>query len=438
MNKQVTLSFAHGRGNLDHNARRKNGNPRTWGIRERQVWNETIIERDVDEVLENNLGHALRAYNAKQLTGKHPHPERVKTMQEWVRAQRRGRPAYTEFVFQLGNKLTACPYDYVTKNGQMIAMDGSVIMPWQTKKTPMPRVLDGKLYPSDEQKELKKVYRSMFERFCELNQYMIPVGAYVHCDEFGGTHLHLDIICMSEKMSKKKNSIGWSLGVTACEAQMLDKMGIKYGKTRNDNAQKVWTRLMREEMTRVANEHGYEIIDGRCRGRKKEDTPVYIEQENARNDYLDGVWNDLQAKERSLNERERAVNVRMSNLDAREAQIKRAERDLDAREAGFQNKLRDLERREQRVNTLKNVADTTMETAKRIREDADRCWKEANDAILECDKWKEKYREAENELAAAKKQLAAREKVIGQIQTAHPEWFKNIVIERGIGHGRKM
>lgn len=429
MIKKVTLSFAHGKGNMDHNARRKNGNLRTWGKRNRRVWNETIVERNVDEVLEQMFGDELRSYNEKQIAK--GHPERTKTMSEWVSGQRRGRVAYTEYVVQIGNRLTGCAYDYVIKDGKMIAEDGSVIMPWQTKKVPKAVKRDGKIFPSAEQSELKAVYRAMLQRFIKVNPHMIIVGAYIHCDEQGGVHMHIDAICVS----KTKNGIGLGLGVTGCLEQTLKERGIKHGKSRKDNAQRTWTRLMREELTRVAREHGYEIIDGRCHGRKHVDTDTYIEQENARNDYLDKVYTDLQVKERSLNERERAVNVRMSNLDAREAQIKRAEMDLDTRESRFQNKLRDLERRELRVNTLKNVADTTMEAANRIRQDADRSWKQANDAIIECDKWKVKYREKENELELTKKQLVDREKMIGQIQEDHPELFKNIEIGRGSGNG---
>lgn len=432
MDKRRTLSFVHGRGNLDHNARRKNGNPRTWGIRNRRIWNETLLERDVDEVLEKTFGAKLRKYNEEQLAGRHP--ERTKTMSQWVRAQRRGHPAYVEYVFQLGNKLTGCSYEYETLNGQMIDEDGSVIMPWQTRKTPKAVKRNGKIYPSREQVDLKKVYKAMYNRFTEINQYMIPVGAYIHCDEVCGVHMHVDMICVS----KTKNGIGLGLGVTGCQARILKELGIKHGGARYDNAEKTWTALMRTEMTRVANEHGYEIIDGRCRGRKKVDTETYIEQENARNDYLDAVYEDLQAKKKAVAEREWAVNKRASDLEAQAAQVKRAKKEMELKEDSYVSKLKDLERRELRAQTLKNVADTEMEIARMMKQVAGSSWDEANNEVIEADKWKEKYQNVENELAGMKRRLADRDSVIEQVKVAHPEWFRDVEIGRGNGNGRKM
>ena len=41
----LSLSFVPGRGNIEHNLRIKNGNPRTWGIRDRREWNTVLVNR---------------------------------------------------------------------------------------------------------------------------------------------------------------------------------------------------------------------------------------------------------------------------------------------------------------------------------------------------------------------------------------------------------
>ena len=136
----LSLSFVPGRGNIEHNLRIKNGNPRTWGIRERKEWNEVLVNRDVRDVLRETFEPSIAKYNEKQIADKRY--TRTKTIDDWIDTQmkKKTRP-YTEYIIQLGNKLTGCTYEHeVGKDGfQIDETSGTKIMPWQTKKTPKPQ-----------------------------------------------------------------------------------------------------------------------------------------------------------------------------------------------------------------------------------------------------------------------------------------------------------
>lgn len=414
INKMIdrTLSFAHGNGDLDHNARRKNGNERTCGMRERRVWNDTLIELNANDVLEREYGAALRAYNEKQIVGRHP--ERCKTMDDWVSGQRRGGRPYTEYVVQIGNRLTGCPYEFVTdKNGNMIATDDTVILPWQTRKTPAPLIRDGRLHVSAEYGRLKALYKDVFNKWNKWNPDMIIVGAYIHADEKGGVHMHIDCICKS----KAKNGIGLGIGVTGCLKQMLDKEGIKYGTTRKDNAQKIWTKLMRERLTELANQHGYNIVNGHCAGRKKRSTQQFIVEENLRNDALDKLHNELLNKEHELNARQRDIestidelSARASYLDEREASIKNKERAAKDREVA-------LHGREVRLSAQESRVQSNLAVARADKNAAALMLQEVQQKNFELDK-----REAE-----LQKQIASVQNILNMVKEHHPEWLRGVV-----------
>lgn len=412
MKTDVTLSFAHGAGDLDHNARRKNGNVRTYAMRERRVWNETLIEQDVDAVLEHEYGSALRAYNEKQIAGRHP--ERCKTMEQLVHAQRRGGRAYTEYVVQLGNRLTGCPYEWVTdEHGNMIATNGQVIMPWQTRKTPAPLVRDGKLFMSDTGIWLKKFYKSVYQKWNEWNPDMIVVGAYIHADEKGGVHMHLDCVCKS----KSQNGIGLSIGVTGCLRQMLDREGIKYGTSRKDNAQKTWTKQMRQRLTELAKQHGYTIVDGHCKGKKHKSTPEYIEEENIKNDYLDKKHEALIKKESELNAWQRSLQEAAEEQDARLDYIRERESAVADKERAVRAKEDALVAREVRLSAKESRVQANLAVAQ-----ADK-----NSAALMLQEVQQRNYELDRREAALKKQIASVQHVLDLVKEHHPEWLRGVV-----------
>lgn len=413
MRTDLTLSFAHGKGDLDHNARRKNGNSRTYATRERRVWNEPLVEQDVDAVLEREYGAALRAYNEKQIAGRHP--ERCKTITDWVKAQRRGGRPYTEYVVQLGNRLTGCPYEYVTDvNGNMLDENGRIILPWQTRKTPAPLVRDGLIHVSEEYRRLKEVYKDAFKKWNKWNPDMVIVGAYIHADERGGVHMHLDCICKS----KAKNGIGMGIGVTGCLKQMLDREGVAYGTTRKDNAQKVWTRLMRKRLTKLAKEHGFTIVDGHCKGKPHLSTPAFIEKENTKNDYLDKMHEELLQKEHELNAWQRNLEEAAEEQDARLDYIRERESAVADKERALRESADALVAREVRLSAKEARIQSNLAVAQADKNAAALMMEEVQQKNFELDK-----REAE-----LQNQISAIQHVLDLVSENHPEWLNGVEI----------
>lgn len=414
MRTDLTLSFAHGKGDLDHNARRKNGNTRTYQFRERRIWNETLIEQDVDVVLDEIYGAALRAYNAKQVAGRHP--ERVKTMDDWVKAQRRGGRPYTEYVVQLGNRLTGCPYEYVTdKQGNMLDEKGRVILPWQTKKTPVPLIRKDGLHVSEEYRKLKTVYRAVYDAWSKWNPDMIIVGAYIHADERGGVHQHIDCICKSEA----RNGIGLGIGVTGCIKQMLDREGIKYGTTRKDNAQKVWTKLMRQRLTELAKQHGFTIIDGHCAGKPHKSTPEFIKEENIKCDYLDKKHDALLKKELELNAWQRNLQEAAEEQDARMDYIREREAILSDKERALREREDALAAREVRLSAKEARIQSSLAVAQ-----ADK-----NAAALMLEEVQQRNTELDKREAELQKQIESIQSILNLVNENHPEWLKGVSID---------
>ena len=407
-----TLSFAHGKGDLDHNARRKNGNDRTYVTRERRVWNETLIEQNVDDVIERVYGAALRAYNEKQLAGRHP--ERCKTMEQWVHSQRRGAKPYTEYVVQLGDRLTGCPYEYVTdKNGNMIATDGTVILPWQTRKNPAPLIRDGKLFMSDEGIRLKSFYKVVYENWKSWNPDMIIVGAYIHADEKGGVHMHVDCICKN----KANNGIGLGISVTGCLRQMLDNQGITYGKTRYDNAERTWTNLMRRRLTELAKEHGYNIVSGHCAGRKKRSTKQFIVEENIRNDVLDKMHESLIEKEHELNSWQQSLSEAAAEQDARADYINERESVISDKERAVREKEDALRAREILLSAKESRVQSNLAVIQ-----ADK-----NEAALKLQEVQQRNHELDRREVELQKQIKSIQHILDLVKQNHPEWLKGLM-----------
>ena len=433
MEKQLTLSFASGRGDIKHNKRQKNGNPRTWGMRDRRDWNVTWHERDLDAVIRSKIEPALGAYNEKMIAQRRYN--RTMTYDTWLlkhTGNGKNKP-YTEYVVQLGNKLSCCTYKHmVDSEGYPLDKKGR-IMPWQTRKTPEPLLENGRLFESEMSRFIKPVYYDIVVEFERENPGMVVIGAYVHADEKGGTHMHLDVVCFS----RTKNGIGVGLSKTGCVAEMLDARGIKYGKTRTDNALKTWTKRMREMCTRVAAKHGIRVVDGRCAGRKHETIDTYIEQENARVDYLDKMYVDLQEKEERLARKEAGLNVRSQRLLKQESELaqKRAsletledglydmKQELRQRESDIKTREHELQRREEMLSTREQGVALDKKTIAATREANHR----ENMALIEREKTLRKQETAveKRELAVVEKEekLATYEYIIGRIKAEHPEWL---------------
>lgn len=423
----ATLSFASGRGSIEHNKRQKNGNPRTYGIRERRDWNVTWNERDVYSVIAAKVAPPLGKYNARMIAQKRY--KRTMTTEEWIaKHTRNGKDnPYCEYVIQLGNKLTACTYRHKRDNeGYPVDRNGERIYPWQTRKNPEPLLENGKVVESEMSKFLKPVYYDIMAEFERENPGMIVVGAYVHADESGGIHMHLDCICFSAT----KNGVGIGLSKTGCIAEILTKKGIKFGKTRRDNALKVWTARMREMCTRVVAKHGINIVDGHCAGRQHKSTDDYINDENIRNDYLDKMFAGLQRKEKEIQAMARRLNKRQDLLAEKEAELKGREAEIKQQENDLKKRIDDVQKAANAVEYHGSVVQS-QKLANERRE------KWLDDREQDVEKKEQKVANRLNALERMENDIRMNKIIADTVRKEYPHILSEITIERGKGNGKQ-
>ena len=442
----LSLSFVPGRGNIEHNLRIKNGNPRTWGIRDRKDWNEVLMNRDVRDVLRQTFGPAIMVYNEKQIADKRY--TRTKTIDDWIDTQlkKKTRP-YTEYIIQLGNKLTGCTYEHeVGADGfQIDESTGTKIMPWQTKKTPKPVLVNGKVVEGRRCKWLKKVYQRLLQRFENENPGMKVVCATIHADEKSGVHMHVDAV----PVGKTLNGIGLTTAPTSYYRDRLDELGVTYGKSRKDNAQKTWQAMMREALTDEARKCGINIIDAHCKGRERVSTPKYIEQEKIRCDYLDWAYDELE-KEKAELQQERAVFEKQKHeLQNKVAYLNKCERDLNERECVVRERERkladvrkELDKREANLRVRESSIAADVEAAKIMMSTANRRYEFAEKIINEADRKEAAAEAKETEMQKLKDKVRDMQWVVDMVKAEHPEWLAEVKYGRGNerqrqnGHGR--
>jgi len=439
----LSLSFVPGRGNIEHNLRIKNGNPRTWGIRDRKDWNEVLVNRDVRDVLRQTFEPAIAKYNEKQIADKRY--TRTKTIDDWIETQlrKKTRP-YTEYIIQLGNKLTGCTYEHeVSKDGfQIDETTGTKIMPWQTKKTPKPVLVNGKVVEGRRCKWLKKVYQRLLQRFENENPGMKVVCAAIHADETSGVHMHVDAV----PVGKTLNGIGLTTAPTSYCRDRLDELGVSYGKSRKDNAQKTWQQMMRDALTDEARKCGINIIDAHCKGRQRVSTPKYIEQEKIRVDYLDWAYDELE-KEKAQLDRERAAfekeRARQKNeLQNKAAYLNKCERDLHEREYAVRerepelvNVRKDLDKREEKLRVREAGIAADKEAANQMMITANQRYDLAEKLIKDADKKEATMSAKDAEMQKLQDEIREMQWVIDVVKSKHPEWLAEIKYGNGHGHG---
>lgn len=274
----MSMSFVMGRGSVEHNLRKTKGNGvRQNGVLERRFLNEygvtdgtnikeitdtTNVDTDaiIKHVVADAIEQSLSETNARNIAN--GHPERVKTVEQWIDAQcyvRGGnrKQITSEYVIQVGNKFSGIPYEPARNaDGNMLTNRGVVIPEWDTRH--VPAYDDYRVKESAISKQLKIVYKEFVEEFQKRNQNATVVCYAIHGDERGGVHCHLTVLW--------KNRCNKGVGVaiacpTAAMRQQYEAQGIKCGNTKQNNAMTRWRKDMRALLEETCNKHGIERLD---------------------------------------------------------------------------------------------------------------------------------------------------------------------------------
>lgn len=318
---QMSESFAMGYGGIGHNLRQtKDGNVRQNGIQERRFINEYIVKNKyetvdelVRETIRKEVGKKLDQYNLRQIQTRHP--ERVKTIDEWIEATKRthkGKDIMSEYIIQIGDRYTGSPYEMETdKDGNIIDTDGQKIKSWDTRKTPAYK--NGEIKESKISKKLKRIYKDFLKEFQKKNPRARIVCAAIHGDEHGGLHMHINVIWFCDT----RNGIGIGLGKTSAMAQQYQEQeGIKTKNTQAKNAQVLWQTDMRWLLKSVAEKHGIERQD-MGNTEEHDSIPEYKKKQDKRCEALEAKEEELNRKEAELKQKEKELyeKERILNTD---------------------------------------------------------------------------------------------------------------------------
>lgn len=116
----------------------------------------------------------------------------------------------------------------------------------------------------------RKILRQFYEEWEKRNPNMELYGAYFHCDEEGGNHLHLDYIPVAHGYKK-------GMETQAGLVKALEEMG--YQKDGRETAQMKWQEHERQALEDICKEYGLEIDhpirDGEKRKREHLETNLY-------------------------------------------------------------------------------------------------------------------------------------------------------------------
>lgn len=368
MEEKMTLSTPIGRGDILHNLRKvSDGSIRVRGVPERHSWNEVLVNKSVDGVLKNRIRWKLDEYNEKQL--RNGRPNRMQTFEVWKAkqlAQKHGKKEkipFIEVVIQVGDKFSACPYVYlVNEKGEPVGKSGTPIPSWDTRRRyTEARGKDGKPIESRTCKVLKSVYRDILKKIQADNPDMVVVCAAIHADEYGGVHMHVDLIPFS---FNTKQGIGVSIAPTTYYKEWCKKRYIKFSKdSRKDCAANKWREHLRSTCEGVMNDYGIGLKDGKAAGRPH----MSIEQY--------GEWKDGKCEEQEAKNKAFEVKVRKLYGDAqvksKEADTKKAQADKAMAEA-IQIK-EEAQRMRDEFSSLRNEYAQKVAEFNRLQKEAQAC-----------------------------------------------------------------
>lgn len=420
---KMSMSFAEGNGCIEHNARRLKGKGiRQNGIKERRKWNHCFKDIDPVEAIKEKIKPLLDEYNNKQI--KAGRLSRVMTADKWIETKcysRNGKPKnlYSEILVQIGDKFTGCNYEIERDaDGNMLDTNGKPIKYWykdngkgekirvyNTKKEAMPK---GGIYtPSKISNKLIKVYGKVIEEFEKKHPNMVITTAYVHRDEKGGCHLHVNYI----PLSKTKNGIGIGISKRGAVSDYLDSIGVKYDNDkRKDCAVKKFTELWRNDyLPAICKEYGIEREFRGEDGRPQYDIETYGKFNDERIDILeekDKLADDKEIYDQAVEDTRQLFKEKNEEIEELKDTLKAELGSAKEKKHNAECMLKKAVAMMSEAEALKRVADRTLavaeDTLKRANVAMDKVTKATEELKVQQDKVEARWKVAEDIVEASK------------------------------------
>lgn len=210
-------------------------------------YHKTLEERDLAEVYDELFTPAIREYNKGKKPSRQVYGQDGREYLEYLTKSFKEQEEKNAEIREHNAKL---------QNGEKKLKE--------THKIPSPvREIIVGWYPTEGKltnEEGEKMCREFLEDFKKKNPQLVVVGAYLHGDEPGGVHMHIDYIPLAYQ-----NRTG--LAVQPVESRSLQEMGYEKVEECYDASTKSFdlpkTRFeeaMREVMDQIAERHGLEVL----------------------------------------------------------------------------------------------------------------------------------------------------------------------------------
>lgn len=364
---QLSQSFSMGYGSMEHNLRilpgqnlKQNGHTETRFINEdiiadRSIGRENYTQQIIHKTIDKRVGKVLAELNEHHIQSRHP--ERVRTLDEWIQSKNYTRSGKEikilhEYVFQIGNRYTGCPYEMeTTTDGKPIDIDGNVVKFYDTRKKAKPK--NNVYVESKRCKVIKRIYRDFTKKFIKANPRFEVTCAVIHGDEDGGCHLHINGIWFSDTDIDTKIGLGYS---TALAQQYAEEEGIKTKNTRKVNALTVWHDDMLAILEGVAAKHGIGKKDmhntkkhksiKKFKEEKTEECEMFAEWERELNEWesaLQDADDKLTNKDKELSEKDKELSKKNKELEKKQKELNHKQKELDAEQKRLQDEHKRLQ-----------------------------------------------------------------------------------------------
>ena len=227
-------------------------------------YHESLIDEDPVEVYRRLFFDALQKQNEKNL--KNRHSDRVISFEDWIKkikAEEKEYRSAASLVKKIRNKKERNKELKKLAHRPRLVYE-TIVQVGNIKEIPALNSPERALF--DEQ--LKSIYTDFLKRFQEQNHNLYVCGAYLHFDEAGTPHMHLDYIPVAKGIDKKGKARGMEVQPSLSKA--FDEMGYKTDGIYY-TAQMKWQDAMRDLICEVARDHGIEATweDRRRNGMKE-------------------------------------------------------------------------------------------------------------------------------------------------------------------------
>ena len=338
---------------------------------------ETLIDHDIRDVYQKLFGDALEEYNQKCIKNKNP--SRCRTMDQYIADRESEKKAYEKEKRRIAKikdekKREAAEKALFKKSPVKHNLFYETIVQIGNVHSVPNRGTKEREFFDDKLKKIYKDYLDQFQKKYGQNIYV--TGAYLHFDELGVGHMHLDYVPYAQSIDKNGKVRGMAVQPSMTGA--LKNLGFKSeGMKYTDLMQ--FADAQRDMLSEIAKNHGIECgwEDRRRQGvkelkREHVSTEQYkIQKQNEMQKQIDQGFETIKKDREKLKEQKKSIKADVDKINAdfaqRDDEIKKEKEDIEKKKKKIKEKEEVLEEKEEQMEKqIVEFADHVAAEEKRI------------------------------------------------------------------------